>query len=1046
MTPAPPAFPSALEALVEAGDVRGCLDALRSLGDSERSRAGRTARKRLDALWKELHPRDSYMPSQDRAAWAKLEALQVIVLRSATPAQVIAAKEKLIVEPSLAVEVLRERPGPWIAEWLEALCANLEARGRFGALPRRALVWPLLRAVVRAGLAPMPSHPLAVFGVFGACAEFDPTDARTGWWAAAQNPFPLLERDPDFVANHLLRTVEEEGPRDWAPNQHDWAWTRQPWYLGGWGTAFVVLSRSGAIPRPQLISSCLVGLGRDFAQPRAVWVARLLKELDPTTAELVPHLDAILRQLESRVSATVTSALKMLLAIDKEHPIAADCAVPALAAVLEAREVGKIRDAYRLLERLAARASGDRARLVEAACVGLKHEKAEVQSLALDFVGKHAIDHHDAVAAVLAAQLPQLAPPQAQRARAWLGTISSGDARAHVESAGESDAAIAALRARARALPERLRALAGIDGALAALDDDHAPFPPPMPSDGTLVPRLDSSQRIEPVRDLDELIELCSRILEGVISLESFERALDGVSRLADQRPHDFAVRTAALGARVEASGDMALGGRLLAQCIGQWLARREVADEPGGLGSTVAQLLQGIRGLAPSVAAAIDPIAERLRLLAEAPPRLGFLHHRALEIGMRAATRRAAPLLALPTDAGGWIDPRVLVERIRKARDPRDFALIDCAQALLRLAPDGRDDALREAKALPSELGSALRYALGSDTEPIGPTAALWVAAARARAPFAADERVETAHPGLGPDAGMPACFEIRRRVLDSFRGATSTWCLDVAAAPMASKAASALLTVELATGRRTDEAFWMYAYGVDASVPILLKGVWPLARESFFANAVCDMRWHADVSGARANVPYLQPLFDADVPLRPMAAHALVLAAQAKDASTRVLARELLTVAIGDGRARGPELTGAMIALLPMMAPQRWTETLRATSASSALHRAVVADVLESVLGEADPAKPQPWLDAMELLHDSRWTRGEAISSDRARAFLSAIGGAGKAATRAKKLLALAPGAGSGERRQARIDALRGSVERVEAWLTRSYGAPSV
>ena len=80
---------------------------------------------------------------------------------------------------------------------------------------------------------------------------------------------------------------------------------------------------------------------------------------------------------------------------------------------------------------------------------------------------------------------------------------------------------------------------------------------------------------------------------------------------------------------------------------------------------------------------------------------------------------------------------------------------LCDIIQALLRLAPDGRMEALQRAGDLPGEAGAALRYALGANDVEIGPTLPLWVAAARARAPWADDERVERRFPDLGPGAG---------------------------------------------------------------------------------------------------------------------------------------------------------------------------------------------------------------------------------------------------------------------------------------------------
>ena len=128
-----------------------------------------------------------------------------------------------------------------------------------------------------------------------------------------------------------------------------------------------------------------------------------------------------------------------------------------------------------------------------------------------------------------------------------------------------------------------------------------------------------------------------------------------------------------------------------------------------------------------------------------------------------RIAEGRAAPLLATPTHAGGWIDPRVFVERYHTCcRLPFAILTEDLIMALLRLAPDHRAEALAAARDLRDEPGAAIRYALGSENEPIGDSAPLWVAAARSRSPWSDDPAVEARHPGLGPDAGRAAIYDL--------------------------------------------------------------------------------------------------------------------------------------------------------------------------------------------------------------------------------------------------------------------------------------------
>src|SRR5262249_15803912 len=118
--------------------------------------------------------------------------------------------------------------------------------------------------------------------------------------------------------------------------------------------------------------------------------------------------------------------------------------------------------------------------------------------------------------------------------------------------------------------------------------------------------------------------------------------------------------------------------------------------------------------------------------------------------------------LLSAPTHTGGWIDPVELVKRAKHwetlGQEP-DIA--DQVLALLRLAPDGRADALGSVGKLAGDFGQALPYALGMSEKP-GANVALWAVAARSRAPFADDPSVEKQFPDLGPDAGRAACYRI--------------------------------------------------------------------------------------------------------------------------------------------------------------------------------------------------------------------------------------------------------------------------------------------
>lgn len=99
------------------------------------------------------------------------------------------------------------------------------------------------------------------------------------------------------------------------------------------------------------------------------------------------------------------------------------------------------------------------------------------------------------------------------------------------------------------------------------------------------------------------------------------------------------------------------------------------------------------------------------------------------------------APLMATPDLPGGWVSPATFVERLTQNPNPRHHDLV---AALLRLHPDGRDEAAPAGGSLPA----AARFALDG-VEPTrrllrngreGP-ADWWIAAERSRAPYAASQ-----------------------------------------------------------------------------------------------------------------------------------------------------------------------------------------------------------------------------------------------------------------------------------------------------------------
>jgi hypothetical protein len=412
------------------------------------------------------------------------------------------------------------------------------------------------------------------------------------------------------------------------------------------------------------------------------------------------------------------------------------------------------------------------------------------------------------------------------------------------------------------------------------------------------------------------------------------------------------------------------------------------------------------------------------------------------------------------PTHRGAWIDPRALVARSHAAETGAPaLCLCDQVLALLRLAPDRRAEALAEAKSLASEWGAALRYALGGD-EPIGETASLWIAAARARAPYGDDPRIASffGTPTRGGD--LAPRF--------SWRTATrgDGWVeLFLHAGDQEGKGINfgkeGLFgsKLHLPTDAPLDEAsvFPTLALCDPARLAVLdtyLTGdgahgasswaavLWPQNPEPFFAVSVKSA---CLLDGANYMRPANEPLADAfrlaldpDVALGPMALMLLCRGLNAIDKATAAATVDALIAAIEDGRLDGDVFGAALHAFLNsgLVFPKRWPDRVREVAHSSPLALAVMRRALERALHAPTSAFELRDLHAwLEMLQELCVEAGAGIEDPLAREGIEARAPSGKAKKAAEALLDLRPAKGSDSGAAARC-ALRARIARAERW----------
>jgi hypothetical protein len=496
-----------------------------------------------------------------------------------------------------------------------------------------------------------------------------------------------------------------------------------------------------------------------------------------------------------------------------------------------------------------------------------------------------------------------------------------------------------------------------------------------------------ASFAIAPIATLDELIEAFSSVLEDDGDPNQVERVLDGVARLGAERPADFSMRVGPLAKRARQIDRPFVARPVLVSAV--WLARAWTAP-PGQALATIersglVRLAEDEGGLegAPSLG---PVLARRVRAVAAQ-----------LDAGGRTG------LLSAPTHLGGWIAPDVFVERLLArgaiAPEPMDLYL-----ALLRLAPDGRQSALQtlaQADTTTEHLAAA-KHALGGEA-PVGPTAALWAAACRARAPELTDERVDQRHPGLGPDGAVAASFTWTWSVHPSVGFVGQTILRSLAPdLPARSQVPSELIAVR----RHFDAAQRWGALG-DKAYNRWLASVWPGGSESCFGDVLQRLADNLDWWEARWNdIAWYELLCAPFLRFGPLATLTLALGLAAKEPGQSRTSADAAIAALASERLSGAQLGAVMRALrgAGLHKLKRWATSLRAVAEASPLHAAHVATAIQACL-RGDPAAAPRDEGALVALLVELLAEHEARVSDReAWAYLHA-------SRHRKKVLAHAP-----------------------------------
>jgi hypothetical protein len=729
--------------------------------------------------------------------------------------------------------------------------------------------------------------------------------------------------------------------------------------------------------REQILDRLLDLLSGDLGGQEAARLHQFLGALTPTPDELRVRRRALFALAAQRIPGVVSYAIRVLARLSRANLIPPAELVEAVEPALLAPAKATATTALAIVTVAVRRDPRLRQRALTSFVMAVTHPHPEVQVAAIEAAAPHLAACPD-IAAQFAGLLPELSASAAQRLRAELPQHPADERAAPAVDLDD-------LIRRAAKLPAEVSRAVGLDEAVAAVCRGSEPAAVPVRPAAAA-----NCARIAPVSGVDELIEVLLRLADGQGGVVDIERALDGLATIGPRWPQDFGRRAGPLVARVN---------RRFARDAPDW------GEQPSGdICLLVASWIQPERGTGPAH-------------LATTP--YTWLTERIREVALGLGDPAAGPLLALPTDQHGWLDPAVLVRRAGAAGGAVSRP-VDTAVALARLTPSGRAEALSSARGLPGPLGRAIRAALGGGDDLSGlPDIVVgvigWLRGAAHEGPpylFGAVERDEAPR-----RSSSELAIEVNKqqpRVVEVDGVRTMDWSHLPAYQEM--------------------RAAYRYERG-KTYAPDWAATLWP-----------SDHRWlwREDVTA----VPVLRLLLNPDEPVPTEALVATIRLAGRGKPAERTLAADVIIHAIGDARVTSAELARALRAICgdaAVISSARLVMLLRETASGSALHTAVVRAALAAALPAwlGRPLAGQQMYAPVALLDELCATDGTALTDPAARALLGRLTSSrSKTAAIAGRLLGRRPTAGCANPDAAAWPAgalaiaLTARLERAERW----------
>jgi len=403
--------------------------------------------------------------------------------------------------------------------------------------------------------------------------------------------------------------------------------------------------------------------------------------------------------------------------------------------------------------------------------------------------------------------------------------------------------------------------------------------------------------------------------------------------------------------------------------------------------------------------------------------------------ITVRISQRKPGPLLSAPTHKGGWIDPRVWVERLLEMRGDKAPGAMDFRLSLLRLAPDHRDEALRRVGELDPSIARVARFALGGDELPRASDRgqwANWITAARCRSPlkdwsaeFAALKLHDQLADGLRParydwratskietygrQSWKEPVFEVAIGCGDQPADAGADGVLNRIGRTLSGQVTTDWTELPTAALNRQPEKRSFFG---ETNVPWVaqwLSYIWPQNPSGAYIKSAVKLteRMDEDASSWEPRHGHFHALFQKNRPWLEPGHLLLGIGLCAKDADVRGLAVDALIEGIGERRFDPARFASVMARLVEgeWVKLGRLGDALMQAVPVSNLHATVIGDALLQWLPRLD-FKQKNSFRLLEVLVETQAIAGRPLDEP-ARAALKASTGSGKAARLARQLL---------------------------------------